>query len=146
MDKLRVLRIFVKISRLPVGETAPHGDNQIRRRDGVVRRFRAVHAREAQKLWMRIRQRADAHQGFRHREPVFLDEFLEFLRRVGGNDAAARDDHRTLRVQHHVLRLRRANQEVRVRLTVYFLFGRLRRRTGIPSARSHRPHPTCIRW
>jgi hypothetical protein len=106
-DVLRDLgRIDVDVHELrargELGQLAGHAvvearadrDDQVGLVHRVVRAPRAVHSEHAEPLLVRRRERPEAHQRARHRQPVARRQLHELGRGVGVDHAAARVDHR----------------------------------------------------
>ena len=126
VDKFFCARVFSYVAGLPVAETRADRDNQIRRRDRMISRLLAVHAREAQILRMRARDGSNAHERVDDGQIKFLDERDNFLGRARRNCSAAHDYHRSLRFGNFISRLRRADYKIGVGLRGNFFFDFLR--------------------
>ena len=82
-----------------------HRDEQVAPVDGVVRRFRPVHAEHPEELGLGPGECPEPHQGQRHRDPGGLDEPGELLRCVGRDDPAPGVEEGSLRLRDRLHRL-----------------------------------------
>ena len=96
MDDLRLLRVRGELAGHAVREARAQRDDQVRLVDRVVRRRRAVHAREAQRKRVRLREGAEAHERRRHGDLRLARELGDLLRGARRQHAAARVDHGAL--------------------------------------------------
>ena len=91
-----------RIADHPVVEARADGEQHVAVLHRHVRFVRSVHAGQAGELRIGSRQPAQSHQSVRARIAELADETRELRRRIVQDDAAARIDHRPLRIEQEL--------------------------------------------